>query len=77
MPRSFLCILILALVTVAILAETDRLLVYRSDSAEIKPSGNNEYEWISSQDSPAVFAVQYCKKEAVKVILKLIFYPFD
>lgn len=67
MPRSFYynLILLLALVTVA---ASDLVLVYRSGSAEIKPTGNNNYEWTAHGDSNNIFAIQYYKEEARKVL---------
>jgi hypothetical protein len=68
MPRSFSYNLILLLALVAVAAASDRLLVYRSGSAEIKPIGNNNYEWTAHGDSNNIFAIQYYKEEALKVL---------
>jgi hypothetical protein len=68
MPRSFYYNLILLLALVTVAAASDLVLVYRSGSAEIKPTGNNNYEWTALGDSDNIFAIQYYKEETAQVL---------
>jgi len=63
------CQLIMLLALAAAVLATDRVLIYRSGSENIKVAGENILEWKTTEKSNGVFAVQYYKEETTKVNL--------